>query len=415
MFGKKQSHKLDFIFLDSLNLFLAPLGGGAGAYIAYYFASTQHWQASQIGLLLSIMAISLAITQIPAGLIIDRVRRKNLVMAVALGVIAASWLAILIFPTQSVAYLAQAMIGISCAFFGPTLAAISLNLVGHDGLGLRLGRSGVFSHIGNMVAAVSIGLCTAYLSGQAIVGLLVSFAFLAAVSALAISQRPVTKKLDSAPTEDKGFHPLFVGIAGLFSTAESRIFTVAALLYTNANASMLPLMVQLISRQGAHAASVQLPSSLLLTEFVMIPVCYIASRLLSLGRRPLLTVSFIFLVLRGIGFTLIKTPALMVAMQILDGISAGIFGLLVTTVVADFCRHNDRFSSTLAAIYMLLTLANGISEFSSGMMASSLGFTVTFGILTAIAFAGLIIIVGFLPEASKAAENPNALPAPSKT
>jgi len=179
--------------------------------------------------------------------------------------------------------------------------------------------------------------------------------------------------------------------------------------------------VQLISRQGAHAASVQLPSALLLTEFVMIPVCFMASRLLHTGRRPLLIVSFAFLVLRGLGFTFIKTPALMVALQILDGISAGIFGLLVTTIIADFCRHNDRFSSTLAAMYMLLTLVNGISEFSSGMLASYLGFSTTFAILTAVAFVGLMIIITLLPETSKApsvpvAENPNALPVlPSQT
>jgi len=425
MFNKDQNqllHKLDFISLDSLNLFIAPLCGGAGAYVAYYFASCRHWHADQIGLLLSIMAISLALAQIPAGLIIDRFSRKNQITAAALGVIALSWFCMLTFPSQPVVFISQALIGISCAFFGPAIASISLELVGYDKLGLRLGRSGIFSHIGNMLTAILVGLCTAYMSGQAIIGLLIFFALLAALSALGISKRPVAINNTPVPiaanSYSKRFYPLLKGLFGLLSTPGSRAFTIAALLYTFANASMLPMMVQLISRQGASAASVQLPSSLLLTELVMIPVCFFASRMLHLGRRPLLIVSYIFLVLRGIGFTFIKIPALMVAMQILDGISAGIFGLLLITVIADFCRNTDRFSSTLAAIYMLLTLTNGLSEFSSGMLASSLGFSTTFAILTAVAFIGLMIIVTLLPETREAAnstvaDNNNALPVPT--
>jgi MFS family permease len=425
MFDKiknKLSHKLDFIFLDSLNVFIAPLGGGAGAYIAYYFASSRHWHSNQIGLLLSIMAVSLALAQIPAGLLIDRVAKKNYVTAAALGVIALCWLCMLAFPSEPVVFISQALVGASCAFFGPAIASITLQLVGHDGLGKRLGRSGVFSHFGNMLTAISIGVFTAYLSGQTIIGLLIFFAVLSALSALGIKTTKTIPLNSSATIEQdtykKRFYPLFKGILGLISTPGSRAFTIAALLYTFANASMLPLMVQLISKQGAHAASVQLPSALLITEFVMIPVCFLASRMLHLGRRPLLIVSYVFLVLRGIGFTVIHVPAAMVAMQVLDGISAGIFSLVLTVVIADFCRHNDRFSSTLAATYMVMTLANGLSEFSSGMLASYLGFNSTFAILTVVAFVGLVIVVTLLPE-TRDLENPvlvnnnNALPANS--
>jgi len=415
------SHKLDFIFLDSLNMFIAPLGGGAGAYIAYYFASCRHWHADQIGLLLSIMAISLALAQIPAGLLIDRVAQKNRITAIALGVIAICWLCMLAFPSQPVVFISQALVGAACAFFGPAIASITLQLVGHEGLGPRLGRSGVFSHIGNMLTAISIGVFTAYLSGQAIIGLLIFFAILSGFSALGIQRNTavlVNNSAVKADTYKKRFYPLLKGILGLVSTPGPRAFTLAALLYTFANASMLPLMVQLISKQGTHAASVQLPSALLITEFVMIPVCYFASRMVNLGRRPLLIISYIFLVLRGIGFTVIKIPAAMVALQILDGISAGIFGLVLTIVIADFCRHNDSFSSTLAAIYMIMTLANGLSEFSSGMLANYLGFNATFAILTAVAFVGLMIVVTLLPETREVAkpilvDNENALPANS--
>lgn len=419
-----RTNRPDLVLLDLLNLFIAPLCGGAGAYVAYYFAACRHWDAGQIGLILSVMAISLAIAQVPAGLLIDRIKRRNQIVAAALAVIAASWLSMLIFPIQPVVFIAQALIGVSCAFFGPAIASMSLGLVGYEGLELRLGRSGIFAHLGNILTAILVGFFTGYLTGKAIIGLLVFFAFLAAISALAISRgkgyATVNETCEATSNFARNcgerFHPLLKGLLGLLATPGSRIFALGALLYTVANASMLPLMVQLISRQPASAASVQLPSSLLLTELVMIPVCFFAAKHAHIGRRPLLIISYIFLVLRGLGFTFIKIPAAMVAMQILDGISAGIFGYVVTLVVADLCRHNNRFNATLSALYMLLTLANGCSEFASGMMASHFGFTITFALLTFIASVGLMVILTLLPETREAtipvlAENENALPA----
>lgn len=425
MFGKVKSpsnNKSDFILLDLLNLFMAPLSGGAGAYVAYYFASNQHWNAGQIGLLLSIMAMCLALAQIPAGLIIDHYSKRNQITALALGVIALSWLAMLLVPLQPVVLVSQILIGLSCAFFAPAVASMTLGLVGYEGLEHRLGRNGIFSHIGNMLTAVLVGLCTAYLSGQSIIGLLIFFSLLAALSALGIRKHGHVVN-NAAPKNlaqdcSERFHPLLKGLQGLLSTSQSRIFALAALLYTFANASMLPLMVQLISKQSAGAAAVQLPSSLLLTELVMIPVCFFASKQARMGRRPLLILSYAFLVLRGLGFTFIKTPAMMVSMQILDGISAGIFGLVMTLVIADFCRYNNRFNSTLAAMYMVLTLANGLSEFSSGVLANYFGFSTAFAILTAVAVVGLVIIVTLLAETreetkSILAESKNGLPIPS--
>lgn len=410
MFGKAVSpnnnNKSDFILLDLLNLFLAPLGGGAGAYVAYYFASTHHWNAGQIGALLSIMAMCIAFSQIPAGLIIDRFANRNRVIAIALVAMAIGWLAMLVIPIQPIVMASQVLIGISCAFFGPAIASITLGIVGYEGLEQRLGRNGIFSHLGNMLAAVLVGVCTAYWSGNSIIALLVTFSVLAALSAIGIRRHShiTNTAVPKTVTENcsERFHPLLKGLQGLLSTPGSRIFAFAALMYTFANASMLPLMVQLISRQAPSAAAVQLPSSLLLTEFVMIPVCFLASKYAYIGRRPLLIISYAFLVLRGIGFIFIKTPAILVAMQILDGISAGIFGLVITLVVADLCRNTDRFNSTLAALYMILTLANGLSEFTSGQLANCLGFSAAFTILTTMAIIGFIIIVALLPETREA-------------
>ena len=51
---------------------------------------------------------------------------------------------------------------------GPAIAAISLGLAGHAGLGERIGRNARFASIGSGVAAAAMGACGYLLSNQAV-------------------------------------------------------------------------------------------------------------------------------------------------------------------------------------------------------------------------------------------------------
>ena len=51
----------------------------------------------------------------------------------------------------------------SCVL-GPAMAAISLGLVGHASIGVRLGRNARYASIGNGLAAAAMGACGYFLS-----------------------------------------------------------------------------------------------------------------------------------------------------------------------------------------------------------------------------------------------------------
>jgi MFS family permease len=381
--------------LDIFSLFLAPVRGGAGPYLAFYFASHRHWTAGSIGMLLGTMALCFAISQIPAGMLIDKIGRPREIGAAALAILAFAMLVMLLVPSVPVVLVAQAMIGLGCAFFTPVVALLSLNLVGYNQLNLRLGRNEVFCHIGNIITGVLLGVGMQKLGGDLILTLLMGACVVGMIAVMCIRARDLNNS-DTPPSPKEPPH-LLAGFKSLLTVKGARPFSISSALFFFSNAAMLPLMIQLISRQGQNA-SVRLPAALLLAELVMIPVCALAGRKANWGRKPLILVAFVLLAARGICFSMIKDANILVGVQVLDGISAGIFSLLLTLVVADLSRAKGNLNSMLCALMMMLTMINAMSDFVCGTMANHFGFSTAFGMMAGVAILGAVIFMIFVPE-----------------
>jgi predicted MFS family arabinose efflux permease len=81
-----------------------------------------------------------------------------MLVAVAALLLAMCSIAIVLFPTFPVVLCSQAFTAIVGTFFGSTIAAISLGLVGRKNLEKRIGRNHSISSVGNVVAALLAGL-----------------------------------------------------------------------------------------------------------------------------------------------------------------------------------------------------------------------------------------------------------------
>jgi hypothetical protein len=70
--------------------------------------------------------------------------------------------------------------------------------------------------------------------------------------------------------------------------------------------------------------------------------------------------------IRGVLYTLTSTTALLVAIQVLDGVGAGIFGVVSVLVIADLTRGTGRFNLTLvgsrAGFLFLAAVASSAGE-----------------------------------------------------
>ena len=69
--------------LDALNFFLADVRGGLGPYLAVYLLVERRWDEASIGVVMSIATAAEILAQTPAGALVDAIRAKRLLMAVA--------------------------------------------------------------------------------------------------------------------------------------------------------------------------------------------------------------------------------------------------------------------------------------------------------------------------------------------
>jgi len=98
---------------------------------------------------------------------------------------------------------------------------------------------------------------------------------------------------------------------------------------------------------------------------------------------------FIVLPLRIFLYSLARTPELLIALQALDGIGAGIYGVAVVAMCADLTRGKGRFNALTGLIATALSVGGVIGPLGSGFLVQHLGFNVAFYVFAGIA-AGLL-------------------------
>jgi len=154
--------------LDALNFFLADVRDGLGPYLAIYLLTVQHWDEASIGIVMSMGGIAALLAQTPAGALIDATMAKRAILVAAagfvtLGSVALPW-------TESFVAVAamKVLTGGAQSVFAPSIAAITLGIVGPKAFARRIGRNEAFNHGGNAMAA-SVAAATAYFFGPVVV------------------------------------------------------------------------------------------------------------------------------------------------------------------------------------------------------------------------------------------------------
>ena len=169
LFGSAENHasQQSLRGLDWLNLFLAGVLTGFGPFVALYLAG-RSWTKVEIGLVLTVSGLTGLLIQVPGGELLDVVRSKRPLVALGVATIACAALILALWPSFTPVLIAEVLLGMTGGFLGPAVAAISLGLVGNDGLPERLGRNQRFAAIGGFGAAALMGLLGYLFSNQAI-------------------------------------------------------------------------------------------------------------------------------------------------------------------------------------------------------------------------------------------------------
>jgi MFS family permease len=141
--------------IEWLNFFLADVQTGLGPFLAAYLASSG-WNPGRVGYALTFGGLVTVAVQTPAGAVVDAARRKRLLISVSLGALVCGALLLMGYSSNLSVYSAQFLIGGSAPFLGPSVAAITLGVVGAKAFDKQFGRNQAFNSAGNVFTALLI-------------------------------------------------------------------------------------------------------------------------------------------------------------------------------------------------------------------------------------------------------------------
>ena len=384
--------------LDWFAFFVADVQTGWGPFVATYLTSVA-WTQFDIGLILTIGTITGLALQIPAGALVDRVPAKRLLAALAVASISASALLLALWPIFSVAVAAKVLHAVASSLLGPTLVAMSLGLVGYTLFSIRLGRNVRFLSLGNAIAAGVAGGIAYYYSNQAIFFLTAALGVPTLIALAQINSSEIDPELARGGISKSDVGTWFDTISGVVHNRVLIGFAATIVLFQLANAAMLPILAGILAKRDPETAALVLSICILVPQFVVVAIApWIGVKAQSWGRRPLLLLTFVALSARGAIFAVTSDPYLLVAAQLLDGISAASLGVLVPLIIADVTRGSGHFNFAQGLIGAAVGIGASFSTTLAGFIADTSGAAIAFLLLACVGVMGLVFVFAVVPE-----------------
>jgi predicted MFS family arabinose efflux permease len=317
---------------------------------------------------------------------------------VAVAALAAGALLIALCPSFWPVMGAQVLIGGTSSVFLPAICAMSLGIVGRAAFDTRQGRNQTFNSAGNVIAAVSMGVLGYLVSNRSIFFFVAACAVPTILVLLLIRPGEIDYELARGATDgEKGAKVESVEV--LFWERPLVLFLGCAVMFHFANAAMLPLLGEMLAKGHGRSSMMFMSACVVTTQFVITLIASWSGRTAGTwGRKPLLLIAFGVLPIRGVLYTLTSNTALLVAIQVMDGVGAGIFGVVSVLVIADLTRGTGRFNLTLGAITTAVGIGAALSQVIAGSIVHHVGFRAGFLFLAGVAATAFAILYFFMPE-----------------
>jgi MFS family permease len=392
--------------LDWLNFFLANVQTGFGPFIASYL-TTNKWTQGEIGVALSVGTATAMLSQVPAGALIDALRNKKAAGAAAILAIAACALLLAASPTLIPVLAAEVFHGFASCMLTPAIAAISFALVGRHALGDRLGRNARFASIGSAVAAALMGVFGEYSSARSVFWLT---AALTVPALLALSMIEHTGRAEAARGGGTAASPhQRSSISELLRDRRVLIFAACIALFHLSNAAMLNLAAGEVTTRMSDNVQLVIAACIIVPQIVVAALSpWVGRSAERWGRRPLLIFGFAALPVRALLLASVSSPYLLAPVQVFDGISAAVFGVMLPLIAADVAGGKGHYNLCIGLFGLTAGIGATLSTLVAGFVADRFGNTVSFLALAAAGALAVLLVWAALPETRDAAREEEA-------
>ena len=135
--------------------------------------------------------------------------------------------------------------------------------------------------------------------------------------------------------------------------------------------------------------------STLVAQLVMVPVALASGWLARqpwCGSKRALLLGFATLPLRGVGFAYCDSPWGLLALQTLDGVGAGSFGVLSMLLMSDLTKGTGRFNLMQGVLVAASGVGASTSNALGGALVDAAGFKPMFLALASISLLALLLL-----------------------
>jgi predicted MFS family arabinose efflux permease len=260
------------------------------------------------------------------------------------------------------------------------------------------GRNARFASIGAGLTAAAMGVIGHLFSTSAVFWVTAALLIPTWLALRQIEPREIDAERAHGGTPQREAGGSRADLRHLLRRTPLLIFGGCILLFHLANAAMLPLMGSVLTMRSSDA-TVLIAACMVGPQLVVAAFSPWVGRQAQLwGRRPLLLAGFAALPIRGFLFATVSDPYLLVAIQLLDGLTATVFSVMVPLTIADLTRGTGRFNLAQGVVGTMMGLGAALSPVLAGYITDSAGSAVAFFGLGVIATVGLAVVWLVMPE-----------------
>ena len=171
----------------------------------------------------------------------------------------------------------------------------------------------------------------------------------------------------AARTRPTGGKP--IAFRDLLKRRDLLIFLASVVLFHFGNAAMLPMAGQVLAQAHPGEDTIALSACIIAAQFVMVGVAWAVGRARrgASAARPIFLVALAVLPVRGVLFSFTTSPYAVVAIQLLDGVAAGIFGVISVLIASDLMRGTGRFNLAQGLTALAVGIGAGAEQRDRGL------------------------------------------------
>lgn len=384
------------IALAVLNFFLADARDGLGPFLDAFLA-TNGWSPMQLGLIATVGGlVGLAVTPL-CGALVDGSSWKRALIAGPVVMVTAGALITLIFTNEAVVWTGQIMTAVVGSMVGPALAGLTLGLVGERLFSKQIARNEFWNHGGNFASLFATYVAVSYFGISGVIGLMIFTAIGTLIAISAIDPDRIDHKVARGLAEDEGE----LGPSGfnvLFHEKGLILLAIILLIFHFGNAPM----GRLIAQDFAVELNSPFKTTAIITgvaQFAMIFVAALAPWLIRrFGLSAVFLMALIALPIRGLLAASFEQFWVVYPVQMLDGIGAGLLGIVTPVAVERILKGTGRFNVGLASIMTVQGIGASLSNGVAGWLTTIGGFALSHLVGGGIAAIAIILFVMFRRE-----------------